>query len=82
MQDEPWEEGAGGHPAVIYDDKLKQFRIYYAGFSRSSYFSEQGPSYYPALPAGDPQLLDEETEFPARADSVRSGLDRTFRGEL
>ena len=29
----------------------------------------------------NPQLLDKEMEYLARAQSVRSGLDRTFRGE-
>ena len=30
----------------------------------------------------NPQLLDKEMEYLARAESVRPGLDRTFRGEL
>ena len=30
----------------------------------------------------NPQLLDKEMEYLARAGSVRSVLDRTFRGEL
>ena len=46
VQDKPWEEAVGGHPAVIYDDKLKKFRMYYTCFSLSNYFSKQGPSYY------------------------------------
>ncbi|MEN6601320.1 MAG: hypothetical protein ABFD86_02810 [Bryobacteraceae bacterium] len=45
-QDKPWEEGAGGHPTVIYDEKFKKFRMYYTCFSLSNYFSKQGPSYY------------------------------------
>lgn len=53
VQDKPWEEGAGGHPAVIYDDKLKKFRMYYTCFSLSSYFSKQGPSYYMAYAESD-----------------------------
>lgn len=30
----------------------------------------------------NPQLLDKEMEYLARAESARSGMDRTFQGEL
>ena len=46
VRDKPWEGAIGGYPAVLYDDKLKKFRMYYDNFSLTNYFTKKGPPYY------------------------------------
>jgi hypothetical protein len=46
-QDKPWEDAMGAYPSVLYDDKLRKYRMWYQCFNLTNYFArEKGPSYY------------------------------------
>ncbi|MGD1101341.1 MAG: hypothetical protein ABSA59_04680 [Terriglobia bacterium] len=46
VRDQPWEGAVGGSPCVLYDAKLRKFRMWYQVFNLTNYFSREGPSYY------------------------------------
>jgi hypothetical protein len=46
VQDKPWEGAIGGHPCVIYDGKLRKYRMYYDNFHLTNYFTRNGPPYF------------------------------------
>jgi hypothetical protein len=46
VQDKPWEGAIGGYPSVLYDDKLRKYRMYYDNFHLTNYFSRKGPPYF------------------------------------
>ncbi len=47
VQDQPWEEAIGAYPSVLYDDKVRKYRMWYQCASLTNYFArERGPAYY------------------------------------
>src|ERR1700730_12833828 len=45
--DKPWEGATiGGAPSILYDDKLRKYRMWYQCFDLTNYFTREGPAYY------------------------------------
>jgi len=45
--DKPWEGASvGGSPSVLYDEKMRKYRMWYQCFDLTNYFTREGPSYF------------------------------------